>query len=340
MGNKDINKKPIIITIIVLLLTISAVMINITTIKDRKFKNNIWLGWRYLEDKEYEKSIAEYKKALETDPLSLDARIGISKDYIAMKNFLEAENILLQGESTLRGNIEYYDAITQLFASENKVDEAYKLLNEKYEENKDLRVKNIFYKYFNITLISDKYYFKIGDKVKFSVFALNRDGNIIKPIALNINFDETSLGDIEKVSGGVLLTVKTDGVANIRCQQGFVDEKVKIMAFEDIDIIEKNNTYKLNEEMSFDIVGKGKDGETITLDKLNNKYILNAKGTIDNFSESPLQVTEGNDSKDTMVKEPLDEKKPFELKYKLIKLGAISFQVNYNGLKKDFYKYR
>lgn len=382
MAKNSINKKPVILSIIAIIIVVILVAININAISERRYKQSLWLAERYLDDKKYEKSIEEYNKVLQKKPDNLDARLGISKAYTAIGNFDEAEKILVEGEAALKNNFKYFEYLTELYVSQDRVDDVYNLLTKQYEETQDIKFKDLFYKYYDVAFAAEKYLVKIGDKVKIKTLIIDKNNSTKKVLDIDYTTEGDNLGEVKKVNDYLNLTVANNGKETLKINQGFIDEKINLICINDIDIKEKSTDYTVDSELEFEIIGKGKtqvssnktttdtnnsttnnsstnnnasnnstninntntsstnnstSSNEITLESLNNKYILNASGNVDKFTEIVPAITVSSDTLQLLPASG-DNINVFKFKAKAIKKGAANLNVTFDVFKKSLSK--
>lgn len=367
MARNTFNKRPIMITITTIVIVVILFAININAISQRRYKQSLWLAQRYSDDKQYEKSIEEYNKVLQKQPDNLEARLGISKDYTALKKFDEAEKILVEGEAVLKNNFKYFEYLTDLYASQNRVDDVYNLLTKEYESTQDSKFKDLFYKYYDIAFAGEKYLIKIGDKVKFKTIIIDKNKDIKKVLDIDYSVEGDNLGEIKKENDYLLLTVANSGKGALKINNGFIDEKINLISINDIDIKEKSTDYSVNAELEFEVIGKGKvpvnntknntdttsnknntgssntssnttNSNEIKLENLNNKYILNASGKVDKYTEILPAITVNTDVLQLMTPTSSDNISIFSFRAKVIKKGLTNINVVFDVYKKSLNK--
>lgn len=355
MAKNTINKKPIIITIVIMAVVVILAAIDINSINQRRVKQSSYLAQLYLDNKEYEKAIAEYKIILENKPDNLDARLGISKAYTAIKNYDEAEKILVEGESVLKNNFQYFQYLIDLYVSQDRVDDVYNLLTKKYEETQDDKFKELFYKYYDIAFVSEKSIVKIGDKVKIKTLMIDKNKNIKKALDIDYSVTGDNLGEIKKENDYLRLSVANNGKETIKINKGFIDEKINLLSINDINIKEISTDYSLNSEVEFQVVGVVKatvnndnnknkteissnNTSEISLESLNNKYTLNSSGNIENYNEAVPQITINNDILQLIPSAVNDSTSSFKFKAKVNKTGYTNINVVFDIYKKSLSK--
>lgn len=367
MARNTFNKRPVIITITTIVIVVILFVININAINQRRYKQSLWLAQRYSDDKQYEKSIDEYNKVLQKQPENLEARLGISKDYTALKRYDEAEKILVEGESVLRNNFKYFEYLADLYVSQNRVDDVYNLLTKEYESTQESKFKDLFYKYYDVAFAGEKYLVKIGDKVKFKTLIIDKNKAVKKVLDIDYSASGDKLGEIKKENNYLLLTVANNGKETLEVNNGFIDEKINLISISDIDIKEKSTDYSVNAELEFEIIGRVKvpvnnsknstdttsnkgnaDSSTTTanttntneikLENLNNKYILNSSGNVDKYAEIAPNITVNTDVLQIIPPTTSDNISIFSFRAKAIKKGLTNINVVFDVYKKSLNK--
>lgn len=92
------KKRLMIIGGVVLVLCVLAICIfAVTAGGNRRLDAQLELGARYLEEMDYEQAVAAYTTALEIDPRSADAYLGLAEAYVGLGEYDAAETVLQQG---------------------------------------------------------------------------------------------------------------------------------------------------------------------------------------------------------------------------------------------------
>lgn len=179
-GKKKKKKKGIIIGAVVAVLCLAVAggifaYINYFSV-DAKYGKYVELGQKYLQEENYEEAIAAFEKAIECEPKTIDARLGIADAYInldeykpaikylkkvikiddkSMDAYLELADAYLGNEErdkaieTLTAAIEidgeYADAylkIADIYIESKEYEEAVNILNEGYVATKNSDIKD------------------------------------------------------------------------------------------------------------------------------------------------------------------------------------------------------
>lgn len=85
-----INKKKIILSAGILLLAVIGAMIAFRGGSSKNLAAQLDLGNRYLEDMDYEQAVVAFTKAIQIDPMSVEAHLGLVEAYIRSGEFEEA----------------------------------------------------------------------------------------------------------------------------------------------------------------------------------------------------------------------------------------------------------
>ncbi len=100
---KKNNKKILIITItaitLVILVAVGVVLIiNVRSAnREKALQEQLDLGNKYLNELDYEQAIVAYETAVEIDPMSVDAYLGLADTYVNMGDFDKAKEVLQKG---------------------------------------------------------------------------------------------------------------------------------------------------------------------------------------------------------------------------------------------------
>lgn len=118
------KKTGIIVLIIVAAAILSTAIVVILGGNGRKLKKQLDLGQKYLSEMNYEEAIASFEKALEIDPMSAEAYLGMADAYIGMGDLESAKATLEKGIEILSS------AGKDTTALESKLAEVEKLIME------------------------------------------------------------------------------------------------------------------------------------------------------------------------------------------------------------------
>lgn len=101
---KKSRTKTIILAVAIVLAIVIAVTVSILVIGNspsRRLSEQLDLGNRYLSELDYEQAVAAYEAALEIDPKSSDAHLGLIRAYIALGDEEGLQNALRRAEDAL-----------------------------------------------------------------------------------------------------------------------------------------------------------------------------------------------------------------------------------------------
>ena len=105
ISRKSNGKKWGIISGVALILIALIIGINIYNFPANRLSRQLDLGNRYLEEQNYEQAVVEFDKAIEIDPMSVEAYLGLADAYIGKDDY-ESALIVLQKGYDLTGNEE------------------------------------------------------------------------------------------------------------------------------------------------------------------------------------------------------------------------------------------
>ncbi len=167
----------------------------------RKLQEQLDLGERYLGELDYEAAIAAYEMAIEIDPKSVDAYLGLADVYVEMKKYEDAIDVLKDGYDETEDE-ELLDAIEEI---EEMMEDAESLDGEEVEsddknEQSENEEESSFvpgsvevsvedaYTYYNIT---DEYGFQQIYHIHIPQVSLNGNSDLeINKEIYDIYFDE------------------------------------------------------------------------------------------------------------------------------------------------------
>ena len=91
---------PVIISIIAVLVIVAVVVVVFkisSSGKDRKLQEQLELGEKYISELDYEQAIVAYEVAIEIDPMSVDAYLGLADAYVKQGMYEKAIEVLENG---------------------------------------------------------------------------------------------------------------------------------------------------------------------------------------------------------------------------------------------------
>lgn len=116
-NKKKSGKKKIIIGFSIIALIIVSLAVSILMVKilpERRLKSLLSLGEKYLSEMNYEDAIAAFEEALQIDPKTEDAYIGIANVYIGLKDYKKALDAIERGISVLGETDKLLELRTQI----------------------------------------------------------------------------------------------------------------------------------------------------------------------------------------------------------------------------------
>ena len=151
---KKKSKKVLIVALTILVATVViviAVMAVHSNNPERRLKKQLELGERYLSELNYEQAVAAYRVAIEIDPKSVDAYLGLAVAYVGMDEYEEAVKSLTEGYEITKDAIilesvadTYIKWAESVLAGGNEdktvIDRAIEILKEGYEYTGDERL--------------------------------------------------------------------------------------------------------------------------------------------------------------------------------------------------------
>lgn len=116
---KKNNKKKLIISITAIALVILVAFGVVLTInvrsanREKALQEQLDLGNKYLNELDYEQAIVAYEAAIEIDPMSVEAYLGLADTYLNMEDFEKAKEVLQAGYDAT-GDERIKEKITEL----------------------------------------------------------------------------------------------------------------------------------------------------------------------------------------------------------------------------------
>lgn len=138
------NRKPLIISIItaVLLLTIGIVAIVNTGILN-PVQHNLSLGYKYLEEGNYEEALIAFNKVLEIEPNNTKAIIGSADAHVGLGEFDVAVSILTTHIEIDNTKTELYDKLIELYLSEEDFYSAQTVIDNALEAGYNYNINDL-----------------------------------------------------------------------------------------------------------------------------------------------------------------------------------------------------
>ncbi len=99
MLKKKSNTSPVIVVaaVAVLLIAVGVLIFVMPSSSAKKYEKQLKLAARYLDELDYDKAIAAYKAAIDIDPKSEDAYLGMAEAYVEKGELQAAVDILKEG---------------------------------------------------------------------------------------------------------------------------------------------------------------------------------------------------------------------------------------------------
>lgn len=339
------NHKPLIISFLIVFLVFFTVYIYVSSKNSTHSQLDLVLASRYYEDKKFDLALEKYKKALKEDPSNPDIIMGLTKTYIRLEKYSEAETLLNESTSLSNGD-EYLHALIDLKFKQNKTMEVYDLLISKYNEKKDSIYKELFNKYFNVTIASNKYIYKSNEKATFKLYLTDKENNILSTLDEEIKVSGDNIKDFKTSKGTATFAFNGLSEATIKVSSGLIKASAKVLCIDNIEVTGiPNNKIKVGDELKIKIQGKSNKNtkssnkqsddtkKTIDLSSLNNDLIL-MNGSLQRYEFSNPVITF-----DEKVVEKIDGDNPFEFKLKTINAGDIKLNIQWDIFNKTTNKY-
>ena len=146
---KKKNKTLIVIVFVSIILLIIVICGIRANMPERRLQKQLDLGAQYLSELKYDQAIAVYELALEIDPMSAEAYIGISNAYLGKNEYQNAVDRLYKGYE-LTGEPSLIEMEAQIYLnwadwllSAGEFQEAMQILEEGWERTGDTRIRKL-----------------------------------------------------------------------------------------------------------------------------------------------------------------------------------------------------
>lgn len=136
------KKKRLVIGVIMLLALLLVGFVTVKASQDSKLRKEIEIGNKYLSEGRYEEAILAFEKIIEVDPKNVEARVGLAKAYVGIKQYGKAEKVLTDGIKLTAKKPLLYTTLADVYLEQNKIDEAIATLDEGYSKTKDRTIKD------------------------------------------------------------------------------------------------------------------------------------------------------------------------------------------------------
>ena len=206
--------------------------------------------------------------------------------------------------------------------------------------------KDLFDKYFNVTIVSNKYIYKSNEKATFTLYLTDKSNNIISNLDEKIEVSGDNIKDFKVSKGFATFGFTGLSEATIKVSEGLIEASSKVLCIDDIEVVGIPTTkVRVDDELKVKIQGisnkniktsnkqSSNTKKTMDLSSLKNQYILN-NGTLEKYEFSNPVITF-----DETVVEKIDGDNPFEFKLKTIGHGDIKLNVQWDRFNKTTNKY-
>lgn len=137
-------KSKIILGVIILcILAIGGTYIFANVSSGSEFQKQLSLGNKYLEEGKYEEAILAFNEAIEIEPKSVDARLGLADAYEALERYDEAEKVLKDAIDIDEDRPEPYIHLAELMIKQGRFKEALEVLEKGYSKTKNDEIKKM-----------------------------------------------------------------------------------------------------------------------------------------------------------------------------------------------------
>ena len=106
--DKKVKQRIMVIAVfIIVILTVMAIGFHIYNMPENRLARVLELGQEYLLEEDYEQAVVEFNKAIEIDPMSVDAYLGAAEAYIRLGDLESAKQMIERGlEAVADGRLE------------------------------------------------------------------------------------------------------------------------------------------------------------------------------------------------------------------------------------------
>ncbi len=124
----NITKK-ILIIVILTIVAATAVFVAINIVSNNNNpEKQLSLGYKLLEEGKYEEAILAFNKVIDIDDKNIDARIGLSKVYVKLEDYDNAEKVLIEALEIDKKNQEVYKELIGMYKLTNQHDKIRELM--------------------------------------------------------------------------------------------------------------------------------------------------------------------------------------------------------------------
>ncbi|WP_143756615.1 InlB B-repeat-containing protein [Clostridium pasteurianum] len=285
------RKKAIMIAIIVLFFLSLGGVISVKAYNSYNVKQNLDLGNKYLSDGKYEQAILAFEKVISIEPSNVEARVGLSKAYVALKRFKSAEKVLSEGIRIMekKPDSRLYSALADVYLKQDKVQDAIKILDEGYSATHDKGIKEQLNDISSrITIQSESIDVQVGKSLSLKLYATDSDGKLLE-LTGNWMLQNSSLGALTSSKGfNVGFNANSVGSEVIIVKIGSITKRITINVkqhiLQSIDIVADKENPVVGESINLKAVGKDQSGKEMDINptwSVNNDTgsLANPQGT-------------------------------------------------------------
>lgn len=282
------RKKVVIITIIACLFLIFGGIASVYAYNDYTVKQNIELGNKYLSDGQYEQAILAFNKVISINPSNVEARLGLSKAYVAIDKVNLAEEVLLKGIKLKPYDSRLYIALANIYSKEDKIQDEINILEKGYKVTKSKSIKEKLEEISSeITLSSDNLTLEVDKNIPLKLYYTNSDGEKIG--ITGIWSCNTELGSLNSTKGSSnVFNAKSEGSEIITVKMGSIQKTITITIKQHIlnslEITADKESTTVGSVINLKVNGKDQSGHDMDINPTwsinNNVGILsNTQGT-------------------------------------------------------------
>ncbi|AJA46789.1 hypothetical protein CPAST_c06890 [Clostridium pasteurianum DSM 525 = ATCC 6013] len=279
------------IAIIVLFFLSLGGVISVKAYNSYNVKQNLDLGNKYLSDGKYEQAILAFEKVISIEPSNVEARVGLSKAYVALKRFKSAEKVLSEGIRIMekKPDSRLYSALADVYLKQDKVQDAIKILDEGYSATHDKGIKEQLNDISSrITIQSESIDVQVGKSLSLKLYATDSDGKLLE-LTGNWMLQNSSLGALTSSKGfNVGFNANSVGSEVIIVKIGSITKRITINVkqhiLQSIDIVADKENPVVGESINLKAVGKDQSGKEMDINptwSVNNDTgsLANPQGT-------------------------------------------------------------
>lgn len=268
VDQKSNNKrKKIILILLALFLILGIGTFSVRAVQNSRVNNFLDLGNKYLLDANYEQAVLQFENVLKIDKKNVDARVGLSKAYTALKKPDKAVAVLKDGIKLTRKMSKLYLALGDTYVLQGNTEEAIKAYDEGYGETKNEELKKKLDEIkATIEITIEKNPLQVGNTTAASLVQKDKDGNVIKELDADWKSKDSKIGSISK--DGALKAVYKAAAAGkdeLSAYIGKVEFKkevdVKDKVLERLEITSESTEGSVGDAVKFKVTGYDQLGE-------------------------------------------------------------------------------